>query len=165
MMRNMLEERFALKVHREIRSIPVYALTMARPDKAAGPGLVRVERNCTPPVPAENAGKCGFSFGVGRYRASGQQWSFFVGILEDPLTRRPIVDRTGLSGQYDITLEWNPDISRVPESVINPPTLAELEARPVLFTAMREQLGLKMDQETAPYEVIVIDSVSRPAPD
>lgn len=78
---------------------------------------------------------------------------------------RPVVDKTGLSGQFDLTLEWNPSISRVPESVINPPTLAELEARPALFTALREQLGLKAESDTAPMDVLVIDSVQRPTPD
>jgi uncharacterized protein (TIGR03435 family) len=75
------------------------------------------------------------------------------------------VDKTGLSGQFDMTLEWNPDITRVPEGVSNAPTLAEFEARPVLFTAVREQLGLKLESDTAAMDVLVIDSVNRPTPD
>ena len=63
-----------------------------------------------------------------------------------------------------ITLEWNPDITRVPEAASNAPTLAELEARPALFTALREQLGLKLEPDTAPMDVLVIDSVSPPTP-
>src|SRR5687768_6179267 len=163
MMQTLLAERFALKVHRERRPMPVYALLMSGSDGSLGPKLQRVERNCTPPV--SNFSGCSFSFGVGRYRANGQEWNAFVGILETGITGRPIFDKTGLSGQFDITLEWNPDIGRVPESVINPPTLAELEARPVLFTAVREQLGLKLETDTAPIDVMVIDSVERPTPD
>ena len=163
MMRTLLAERFALKVHRELRPMPVLGLVMASSDKSLGPKLQRVERDCT--RPGSNLSRCGHSFGVGRYRANGQDWKAFVGILEIGLTGRPIIDKTGLSGQFDITLEWNPDIPRVPEGVSNPPTLAELEARPILFTAIREQLGLKVEPDTAPIDVLVIDSVQRPTPD
>lgn len=162
MMQTLLADRFALKVHRERRPMPVYALTLSRSDGQLGPKLQRVERNCTPPV-ADFSG-CSHSFGVGRYRASGQQWSAFVENLELQ-AGRPVVDKTGLSGQFDLTLEWNPNVSRVPEFIINPPTLAELEARPALFTALREQLGLKAEPDTAPMDVLVIDSVQRPTPD
>ena len=163
MMRNLLAERFALKVHRELRPMPVLGLAISRSDGVLGPRLQRVERDCS--RPDSNLSGCSHSYGVGRYRASGQEWKDFVGILETGITGRPIFDKTGLSGQFDITLEWNPDISRVPESIINPPTLAELEARPVLFTAVREQLGLKLEPDTAPIDVLVIDSAERPTPD
>jgi len=86
-------------------------------------------------------------------------------MLETRITGRPIVDKTGLSGQFDITLEWNPDIARVPEGAGNAPALAELEARPFLFTAVREQLGLRLESDTAPIDVVVIDHVDRPSPD
>lgn len=163
MMRNLLAERFSLKVHRERRPMPVYSLSMSRSDEGLGPKLQRVKRDCATPV--SDLSGCWHSFGVGRYRASGQDWKTFVSILETGITGRPIFDTTVLSGQFDITLEWNPDISRVSESIINPPTLAELELRPVLFTAMREQLGLKLEPDTAPIDVLVIDSVERPTPD
>ena len=164
MMRNLLAERFALKVHRELRPMPAYALSLSRSDGSPGPSLQRVSRDCNA-ASAKGSGGCGHSFGVGRYRASGQEWKAFVGILEINLTGRPIVDKTGLSGQFDIRVEWNPDVRRVPESISNPPTLAELEARPVLFTAFREQLGLRLEPDTAAVEVLVIDSVERPTPD
>ncbi len=162
MMRNLLAERFALKVHREVRPMPNLRVTLARSDGSLGPKLQRVERDCSKPEPNF---RFSHSYGVGSYRASGQEWKSFVSILETSLTGRPIDDKTGLSGQFDITLEWNPDIARVPESVINAPTLAQLEARPILFTAIREQLGLRVDPDTAPIEVLVIDSVQRPTPD
>ena len=164
MMRHLLEERFALKVHRARRPIPTYALRMSRADGRLGPRLQRVQRDCT--RPASNPSECSISFGVDHYRANGHEWGDFVGSLESRIqTQRPIVDKTGLSGQFDITLEWNPDITRVPEGVSNAPTLAELEARPVLFTAIQEQLGLKLESETAAMDVLVIDSVDRPTPD
>ena len=164
MMRHLLAERFALKVHRERRPIPVYALLLSRADGGLGPNLQRVERDCT--RPASNLSGCSISWGTGRYRQNGQDWGAFVGSLETRLNvGRPIVDKTGLSGQFDITLEWNPDVTRVPEGVSSAPTFAELQAPPVLFTAVREQLGLKLESDTAAMDVLVIDSVNRPTPD
>lgn len=151
MMRHLLEGRFALQVHLERRPIPIYALLLARADGRLGAGLRRVERDCTRPV--SNLSGCGASFGADDYRSNGQNWAVFVGSLETRIqTERPVVDKTGLSGQFDITLEWNPD-------------LTEPDARPVLFTAIREQLGLKLEPDTVPMDVLVIDSVDRPTPD
>jgi uncharacterized protein (TIGR03435 family) len=158
-----LEERFALKAHQERRPISVYTLLMARADEGLGPGLQRVKRDCT--RPALGLSGCSVSRGVGRFRADGQPRGTIVGLLDGSVTEPPLVDKTRLSGQFDITLEWNPDITRVPEGISNPPTLAELEGRPVLFTAVREQLGLKLESDKAEMEVLVIDSVERPTPD
>jgi uncharacterized protein (TIGR03435 family) len=163
MMRQLLEERFALKAHRERRPIPVYVLLISRSDGGLGPRLQRVERDCT--RPASNLSGCSASFGVGHYRSSGQEWGVFVGSLDTRITGRPIVDKTGLSGQFDLSLEWNPDITRALEGVGDAPSVSELEAPPVLSTALREQLGLKLESDTAVMDVLVIDSVERPAPD
>lgn len=163
MMRHLLEQRFALRVHRERRPIPVYMLTMSRSDGALGPALQRVKRDCT--RPAENLSGCSASWGEGRYRSSGQEWEVFVGSLETRITGRPVVDNTGLSGQFDITLEWNAGNARAPDGAGNAAALADLEAQPVLFTAIREQLGVKLESDTAAMDVLVIDSVNRPTPD
>lgn len=163
MMRHMLEERFALKVHRERRPIPVYALAMSRSDGDLGPNLQRSERDCTKPNP--NIPGCSVTVGAGRYRANGQEWATFVSMLEGRIAGRPVLDKTGLSGRFDIVLEWNPEIPRVPEDVSNAPTVPALDERPVLFTAVREQLGLKLESDTAAMDVLVIDSVARPTPD
>jgi uncharacterized protein (TIGR03435 family) len=163
MVRHLLAERFALKVHRERRPIPVYLLLMSRADGAFGPRLQRVERDCT--RPASNPSGCSVSIGGDNYRGNGQQWANFVATLENRIGERPILDKTGLSGQFDIAVEWSPGIARVPEGVSNAPTLADLEARPLVFTAIREQLGLKLEPDTAPMDVLVIDSVDRPTPD
>jgi uncharacterized protein (TIGR03435 family) len=163
MMRHLLEERFALKVHRERRPMPVYVLLIARSDGQLGPRLQRVERDCS--RSASNASRCSASYGVGNYRSRGGQWATFVASLDTGITGRPVVDKTGLSGQVDITLEWNPDIARVPGGVSNGPVLAEPESPLVLLTALREQLGLKLESDTAAMDVLVIDSVNRPTPD
>jgi uncharacterized protein (TIGR03435 family) len=163
MMRHLLEERFALKVHREQRPLAVYVLLVARSDGRLGPRLQRVERDCT--ASASNSSRCSASYGAGNYRSSGGQWGVFVAALDTGITGRPVVDKTGLSGQVDITLEWNPESTRAPERVSSAPSAAELEAPPGLFTALREQLGLKLESGTAPVDVLVIDSVDRPTPD
>ncbi len=162
MIRHLLEDRFGVKTHRESRPVPVYILTMSRGDGKPGPKLQRVERDCS--MPTENITGCSWSFGIGRFRSSGQGWGHFVSILESNLTGRPVIDKTGLSGQFDIMLEWNPEVSRIPEGISAPP-LAELEARPILFTALQEQLGLKLEPSTAPMDVLVVDAVERPKPD
>jgi len=163
MVRHLLEERFALKVHRERRPRPVYVLSTARSDGRVGPKAERVERDCS--SPAADFRRCSKSWGLGFYRSSGLQWSAFVSNDLEAMVGRPVFDKTGLSGQFDITLEYNPNISRIPESSINPPSLAELEARPALFTALQEQLGLKLEAGTEPIDVLVIDAVERPTPD
>jgi uncharacterized protein (TIGR03435 family) len=142
--------------------MPVFALVLARSDGRLGPQLQRVERDCSDPL--KNFEGCSFGWAPGGYRAGGQQWKNFVGNLEMS-TGRPVMDRTELSGQFDITLEWNPNISRLPDGLTGGPTLAELESRPVLFTAVQEQLGLKLEPATEPLDVIVIDRVERPTPD
>jgi uncharacterized protein (TIGR03435 family) len=80
------------------------------------------------------------------------------------VTGRPVVDRTGLSGQFDLSLRFNPNIQRLPEGRTDA-SLAELEERPTIFTALREQFGLRLEPATEPVDVIVIDSVQRPTPD
>ena len=85
--------------------------------------------------------------------------------LIERLTGRPVVDRTGLSGQFDVRLEWNTDIPRIPEGVSRDAFLAELEKRPMLPTALREQLGIQLERRTEPVEVLVIDNVERPTSD
>ena len=161
MIRHLLEDRFRLKVHRELRPMPVYALFMSRSDGRLGPQLQRVERDCSNASSGSNM--CAFGWGGdgGRYHAGGQQWSAFVGLLE-LMSGRPIVDRTALSGQFDVKLEWNPNPSPFSNAGS---TLSEQDQRPILFTALQEQLGLKLEPATEPIDVLVIDSIERPTPD
>ena len=161
MVRHLLADRFALIVHREQRPLPVFALVRTRSDGELGPRLRSVAHDC---ATANQPGgeRCTAGEGIGRYTTQGYQWENIVRALERR-TGRPILDETGLSGQWDLDLEWNPQISRIPEGFNSPP-LAELEERPVLFTAIQEQLGLKLEPREAPVEVIVIDSAERPEP-
>jgi uncharacterized protein (TIGR03435 family) len=110
--------------------------------------------------------RCATTDVVGLFSSAGGRWEDgeFVRWVE-AVAGRPVVDRTGLSGQFDITLEYNPDIRRIPEGVDTKVSLTELEARPLVFTAIREQLGLKLEPGKEPVEVLVIDNVERPTAD
>ncbi len=164
MLRNLLNDRFALRVHREQRPTDVFVLTPASADGTLGPHMTRMVRTC-----ASNAQKpedrCSGSEAIGTYRSTGWRWEdqAFVNFLERA-TGRPVIDRTGLSGQFDLSLQFNPGVSRLPEGRTDI-TLAELEERPTIFTAVREQFGLKLESATEPVDVLVIDAVERPTPD
>ena len=93
------------------------------------------------------------------YRAIGTQWP--TGILMGELrvaVGAPVIDRTGITGRYDIDLEWADPTATVDGQ-------AAANERPSLFTALREQLGLRLEASTEPTEVLVIDSVQHPTAD
>ena len=88
----------------------------------------------------------------------------FVSVMQSNVLDRPVVDRTGLQGRFDFTLNWTPDESQFrghgPPACRRRPADAKF---PGLFTAIQEQLGLKLDSANAPVEVIVIDRVEKPS--
>jgi uncharacterized protein (TIGR03435 family) len=147
MFQTLLTERFKLRFHRETRELPAFVLSV---DKGS-----KLKLNSTP-EPFEIPIK-----GSGRGGVVGQRvpMTYFAWFLSQQVGR-PVVDRTGLDQHYDFTLQWTPE----------PPPSASAEAReplpsadgPTIFTALREQLGLKLQSEKAPVEVFVIDSAERP---
>jgi uncharacterized protein (TIGR03435 family) len=164
MMKTMLVERFKLEVHQETRPIPVYTLVLARPDGRFGPTLRRSMATCdmrnppapgtpppTPPPPIDGVDlpACGTNTGRGLLRATGIELEAFTRNMAGA-AGRIIVDKTGVTGTFDMVLRFNPDA--------NDPT-SDL---PSLFAAVQEQLGLKLDAQTAPAEVLVIDHAERP---
>jgi uncharacterized protein (TIGR03435 family) len=81
--------------------------------------------------------------------------------------QRPVVDRTGLTGGWDFVLTYTPDASQIAPGAVAPGTPlppADPNA-PSLFTALQEQLGLKLDSDRAPMEVLVVEHVEAPSPD
>ena len=162
MLQRLLADRFKLKVHRETRDLPVYALVKARADGRLGERLEPSDVDCAKvragaPPPASQPGQppsCMMIFGQGRLVSYGMT---VTQLAEMGLSRhvlRPVIDRTGLTGGYTWTLEWAPDDS--------PSANGDL---PSLMTALVEQLGLKLESTRGPVEVIVIDHVERPTPD
>jgi uncharacterized protein (TIGR03435 family) len=176
MLQSLLADRFQLVVHREVRQQPVYALVQTRAGEL-GPQLKphTDDTGCADPVAAAPAGRpdptkplppppCGAWSGAPALgRLAGQK------VLLDTFGRaisgqlgRMVLDRTGLAGLFDLTLEWTP-IQQLPG--LDPSQgagLAGTPDRPSIFTAVQEQLGLKLDSQTGPVSVLVIDRLELP---
>jgi uncharacterized protein (TIGR03435 family) len=168
MIRSMLIERFKLAAHRETRDVSVFALTLAK----KGPKLTPVEQgSCDPalppfPVGGQTAGQkppCMQGINVNQkshFHVFGNAISLnvFCQLLSGGLDR-PVIDRTGISGFFDIQLE-----AAVDGTIFQNFPLKADEPAASVFTAIQEQLGLKLDSVKEPVEAIVIDSAEKPQP-
>lgn len=134
-LRWLLGDRFHLAVHHETRDVTAYALTVAK----GGPRLT---------VVTERGKEYGFRGSRGRNRGYSVTMTMFATELAR-IVGRPVIDKTGLTGEYDYTLEWAPDGAE---------TLGV-----TIFTALQEQLGLKLESAKAPVDVVLVDSVERPS--
>jgi uncharacterized protein (TIGR03435 family) len=164
MLRTLLAERFKLTVHNETRERPVFALVLARDDRRLGSQLEKVAVDC---ATAKGPASCSSSVGPGFIRLRGRTMAQFA----DSLSRltmtgggslnRLIVDRTGLDGQYNLTLKFTPE--NIPPPGSAPPGFPQVDPNgPSIFTALQEQLGLKLDSQRAPVNVLVVDGAERP---
>jgi uncharacterized protein (TIGR03435 family) len=175
-LRALLADRFKLVVHSETRPWPIYALVVARSDGRLGPNLTRSSRtDCDavqaaaqgrgggplPPPAGGQAPPCGGMTGNGRFAVDSRTPAELAGMLSATLNAR-VVDRTGLTGLFNAHLTWTPD--RMPQQP-DPDRPAIDPNGPSIFTAVQEQLGLKLESTTGPVEVLVIDRVERPTPD
>jgi uncharacterized protein (TIGR03435 family) len=105
-----------------------------------------------------------FFRGLGVLPASNATMQDFAGLLQSAVLDRPVVDQTGLTGRWDFTLSWTPDESQFVGMGIKVPAPSDKpDAPPGLFTAIQEQLGLKLDSIKAPVDVLVIDHVEKPS--
>ena len=159
MLQNLLAERFALRQHTETRPTSVYVLTTARSDGKLGPQLVAMKECVEPPRMNPGCGALTYPQLTGGVSIRAQRT--WVGLqLAEILPRevgRIVVDETKLSGWFDVRLEWASGSASLSSTV--PPPDVQL---PTLFTALREQLGLKLEAAERPIEMIVIDKVERP---
>jgi len=153
MLLNLLRERFAFEGHRETRNIPVYRLTIVR-DGTLGPRLRRSTVDCAEDVPAQQGAArrvtCGGGSSPGKLTFVGLTINTLARVLAAP-AGRPVLNETGLTGRFDADLEWSN-------------TLGATDFASV-FTAVQEQLGLRLVPSTAPMEVVVVDHIERPSPD
>jgi uncharacterized protein (TIGR03435 family) len=145
LIRKVLAERFGLKLHRDTKDLSVYAITVAK-------GGEKMAKSAGDPngLPDENDSGNG---GQVTMRVTNMSMSEFAMIFQFFLDR-PAVNQTGLAGRYDFQLKWTTDESRVP---------TDGSAPPGLFTAIQEQIGLKLEAVKAPAEVLVVDAVERPS--
>jgi uncharacterized protein (TIGR03435 family) len=142
MIQALLADRFRLTIHRETRNLPIYALT--------------VEKNG--PILRKNTKGFGPTWSIGRGLLQGEKISMSVlasDLLEKALGR-VVVDHTGVDGDFDIKLTWTPDSpgEKTPDNSL------AIESTSI-FTSLREQLGLRLDSQTGPVEVVVIDTAEK----
>jgi uncharacterized protein (TIGR03435 family) len=166
MLRPALADRFSLVVRRETRDIPVYALRQVRSDRGLGPQL-RESPNCSGPATPLPAAPdalepipdfpCGTGFSRGGHLgARGSEFSVLVRQI-GTWTDRVLIDRTALTGRYDWDMQWTPEPLTPDISVV--PNRLSLE------TALRDQLGFRLEPGRDSVEVLVIDRAERPRPD
>lgn len=149
MVQALLASRFGLKIQRETRDLPVYALVVGK----NGPKLPA----------AKDATLCDghgcFGIGKGSFSAKGATMPWTAKVLNRILDR-PVLDRTQLSGNFDFTLHFDPSTASSPMMAA---VSTEDSSQGSIFTAIQEQIGLKLDPRREPVEVLVIDHVERPS--
>lgn len=147
MVQSLLADRFKLSSHNETRQIPVYELVVAN----AGPRLKPSEGSRPPGRRIGRAQLMG-SMPLPLLAASLSQW-----------VDRPVIDKTGLRGNYDVELTYSPEIGQGARfGADGPDTSSANSNAPSLFSALREQLGLELKSSRGPVEVLVIDHIERP---
>jgi uncharacterized protein (TIGR03435 family) len=187
MLRSMLADRFGLVAHTERRELPLIALTMARSDKRAGSRLRPSGPECAPiqappgvpipppppPPPSGTAGpmrvilpteeeprqRCGAAMTPGWISARSITMNEFRRVLSQ-LMGRPVVDETGLTGEFDLDMSFQPEGLRGALVGAPPPSLSDA---PALGTALQDELGLRLDPRRGPVDVLVVDRIDRPS--
>jgi uncharacterized protein (TIGR03435 family) len=151
MLQPLLADRFHLKVHFATKDFAVYNLVLAK-------GGAKLQEAKAAPSSDQNAPPVGTGCLIQRQRAGiTQRRDCPVTSLDDLLryeTGRTVIDKTGLTGLYDFELQWTPDDTRADSPIASGPSI---------FTALQEQLGLKLEPATAPLSVLVIDSAEHPS--
>jgi len=187
MLRALLAERFGLRVRTETRERPIFALVTANGDGRLGPRLTRADADCERVLADRRAGRtspstprpgtvapCLVQFFRNRITLGSQPLTELADYLSASL-RRHVVDRTGLTGLFDLELTWTPDQpppadapDRIVVGGVDIDLTGGVKVDPNgagMLTALREQLGLRLESTRGPVEVFVIDRVERPMPD
>lgn len=156
MVQKLLANRFQLKFHKEKQELSVYAITVGK----HGPKLAKSQGD---PNGLPGLFFSGIQPAVLNVRNANM--ADFAGVMQSAVLDRPVVDQTGLAGKYDFTLKWTSDESQFGGMGVRvPPPANNGDAPPGLFTAIEEQLGLRLKPTRAPAEVLVIDHVEKPSP-
>lgn len=144
MVQAMLADRFKLVTHTETRELPIYELVVAK----GGARLGDPKYSGTT-----------FNYSRGRIEVDGSNSVAFLAEELSKETGRDVVDKTGITGRYDLKLQWTPDDATAPQLLNGVP----VDSGPTLFTALEEQLGLKLVPTKGPVQVLVIDHVAMPS--
>ncbi len=184
MIQSLLAERFQLKLHRETKEMPIYELEVAKggpklkesaaapPDAAqAAPGQpLRSDKDGYPILPRGRGSM--MAMAPGRARLQGEQETMDqLAARLSMMVGRPVRNGTGLTGKYDFVLSFAPDVSMMNMGMPKPPPDADGrgpgpaapgdDSAPSIFTALQEQLGLKLEQKKGPVELLVVDHVEK----
>jgi uncharacterized protein (TIGR03435 family) len=152
MVQKLISDRFRLTFHHDTRDLPVYALSVAK----TGAKLTKSEGQ---------DGLPGFGLrGLGLLSVHSATMSDFAAMMQETVMDRPVIDQTELAGRYDFNLNWTPDDSQFGGMAARmPPPTDNTNPPPALYTAIQEQIGLKLDAIKAPTDVMVIDHVEKPS--
>jgi uncharacterized protein (TIGR03435 family) len=177
-LRTLLADRFKLAAHWATPEMPVYALVQARADGKLGPNLRPSSTDCEAIRAASreaaregrviNANTddrvaCGVRNNNGRMQFGGYPLSLFANALANQVAR-VVIDRTGMTGNWDFELTFTPE--RIRQQALSGGAPPDVDANgPSIFTAIQEQLGLKLESTKSPVKVLVIDHVEQPSPD
>src|SRR5215467_12399422 len=177
-MQTLLADRFQLKLHRETREMDIYSLVMAKPGGAPAAGLKKSEIDCAemararrgqpppqgpPPIPAGGGPiPCSIMGTPGMIRFGGFPISQITAML-GAMTGRMVLDRTGLTGNWEFVLTFAAEQRGQPPPGVDLPPVDP--GAPSIFTALQEQLGLKLDATKGPVDVTVVDSIEHPTED
>ncbi len=152
MVQKLLADRFKLTFHKDKKELSVYALTVTK----SGPKMTAStdDPNGLPTL--------GFR-GLGQLAVHNANMSDFAQLMQGAVLDRPVVDQTGIKGRWDFTLNWTPDEFQFAGMGAKPPAPPADAPNPDLFTAIQQQIGLKLDSTKAQTEVFVVDKVEKPS--
>jgi uncharacterized protein (TIGR03435 family) len=154
MLAGLIEDRFQIKSHRETKELPIYVLVIGKTGS-------KLQANAGEPGP-------GMYMGRGHFKGTKIPISMLAQQLSQQVGRT-VVDKTGLKGDFDFTLDWTPEIGQGGSLFGPPPGPSGPEGPPPgdpngpsIFTAVQEQLGLKLESDKGPVDILVLDKVERP---
>ena len=153
MLRNLLHDRFNLAFHREEKEFSIYELSQAK-------GGAKLKASAAPPDEPPALISTVFPEKI-VLPARNTTMTDFVAILQRAILDRPVVDKTGLTGRYDFDLEWAPDETQFGGEV--PVAPSDAPSAP-LFTAIQQQLGLRLEATRGPVAALVVDKAEKPSP-
>lgn len=153
MVQKLLADRFQLKFHKDNKELSAYVLSV-------GKNGAKMTKNTGDPN-----GLPGLFFRqLGFLTVRNATMSDFAHLMQSAVLDRPVVDQTGLDGKWDFILKWTPDESQFSGMGVKvPPPTDAADAPPPLFTAIQEQIGLKLEAGKAPVEVLVLDHFAEPS--
>jgi uncharacterized protein (TIGR03435 family) len=172
MIRTMLQDRFKLVTHNEVRQAPIYRLTVARTDARLGPGLKRVVDGCGAAMKALSDGQqatargrrgadCTFGGPPGQVQGNAVTLDMLSRVLGRQVDR-PVINATGIDGSFDVDLTFSPEFAPLPPGAAPGEPAPAASDGPSIFAALQEQLGLKLEPARGPVDVLIVDRAERP---